>query len=257
VRITKDGSPRSRVLAVRLLGVTLAATLAACGVPVPPEVPDTTAPRDRAQDAGAPTDRLVAIDEGSQVLTAQLEAIAVLLRDVETLLRDAADAAAAGDRDASRSAGASAVARLLGPTAGGAGRGLVPAIEPDRSGLGSDDLITALVTAAGDVGGERSRLVVELVRDPMLGDLGAWQRDPVGIITVLRAAATESTDAAALDAALGELPGELTRALGYALALAATEDPDLAAHAAQQAGGRIGVVIIAVELAIEALEASP
>jgi len=144
---------------------------------------------------------------------------------------------------------------LVGAGGGGVGRGLVPAIEPDRGGAGSDDLITTLITFAGDVGGERSRLVLELVRDPMLGDLGAWQRDPVGVITVLRTAAGTSGDAAELDAALLEFPGELTRALGFALTVASTDDPALALHAARQASGRLGVVLVAIELAVETLEA--
>jgi hypothetical protein len=80
--------------------------------------------------------------------------------------------------------------------------------------------MTALVTLAGDVGGERSRAVLELVRDPMVGDLGVWQRDPLGVIALVRAVATVehrcSSVPAQLDAALLEMPGELPRALGYA-----------------------------------------
>lgn len=238
-----------------MLAGLLASVLAGCGVPVPPEVPDTSAPRDEGIDSTAPVDRLIAADDGSAVLIAQLETITALVRDVETLLLSAAAAAAAGDTDVSRADGASAVALMLGAGGGGEDRGLVPAIEPDRGGAGSDDLITTLITVAGDVGGERSRLVLELVRDPMLGDLGAWQRDPVGVITVLRTAADAPGDATELDAALLELPGELTRALGFALTVASTDDPALALHAARQASGRLGVVLVAIELAVETLEA--
>jgi len=243
-----------------VLAGVLAVLLVACGVPVPAEPPTTGAQGDGAQGPGTPTDRLVAVDDGSLVLTSQLEAIALLVRDVESLMLDAEDAAGTGDTDASRIEGAAAVARLLGPAGGGDARGLIPAIEPDRSGTGSDDLITTLITSAGDIGGERSRLVLELVRDPMLGDLGAWQRDPIGVIGVLRTAVDTivgaTDDVAALDAALLQQPGELTRALGYALAVAATDDPVLSAHASRQAAGRLGVVLVAVELAIESLEAS-
>jgi hypothetical protein len=260
VSIVEDGRMRSRRVRSRrraelMLAGLLASVLAGCGVPVPPTVPDTSVPRDGGMSSNAPVDRLIADDDGSAVLTAQLETITALVSDVEALLLDAAAAAGSGDTEASRAHGASAVALMVGSGGGGEGRGLVPAIEPDRGRAGSDDLITTLITVAGDVGGERSRLVLELVRDPMLGDLGAWLRDPVGVITLLRAAADSSDDAAALDAALLELPGELTRALGFALAVASTDDPALALHAARQASGRLGVVLVAIELAAETLEA--
>jgi hypothetical protein len=258
VSITEHPRPRRRtprrLLLGGLCGGLCAGLLVGCGVPIPSELPDTSGPRGGAQDSGSPTDRLIAIDDGSALLAGQLEIIAEHVRDVAALLRDATAAAEASAMDASRDAGATAVGRLLGPAGGGEQRGLIPAIEPDRSGAGSDDLITTLITAAGDVGGERARLVLELVRDPMLGDLGAWQRDPVGVITVLRTAVDAAEDAAALDAALLALPGELTRALGYAFAVTSTDDPVLAAHAARQAEGRLGVVLVAIELAVETLE---
>jgi hypothetical protein len=107
------------------------------------------------------------------------------------------------------------------------------------------------------VGGDRSQLVVELVRDPLLGDLGAWQRDPVGVIAILRsiaeAHAEPGVDPAVLDAAVLEIPGELTRTLAYTLVIVTTDDVRIAAHAARRAAGHVGVVIIAIELAIERL----
>lgn len=248
---------RSRAPVGLVLTGLLAFVLAGCGVPVPSEVPDTSAPRDEGTGSNAPVDRLIASDDGSAVLIEQLRTITALVRDVEALLLDAAAAAGDGDADAFRADGETAVALMLGTGGGGGseGRGLVPAIAPDRGGSGSDDLITTLITAAGAVGDERSRLVLELVRDPMLGDLGAWQRDPVGVITMLRTAAGAPGDVAELDLALLELPGELTRALGFALAVASTDDPALALHAARQASGRLGVVLVAIELAVETLEA--
>jgi hypothetical protein len=115
------------------------------------------------------------------------------------------------------------------------------------------DLLTGLVTVAGDVGGERSRVVLELVRDPMVGDLGAWQRDPLGVIALVRASVEGERVPAQLDATLLELPGELPRALGYALALADASDVTLAEHAATRGAGRLGVVLIAIELTLESI----
>jgi hypothetical protein len=251
-----------------VLAVTLVATavvVTACGVPLPPELPATDAPR---APAIGDVDLLEPRDDGSEALVVALIALAARVATARDLLQPIGDGGATDDREATAAIGANAVGVLLGETDGGDAPGVLPAVEPDRAADDSDDLVTALITLAGDVGGERSRLVLELVRDPMLGDLGAWQRDPVGVVAVLRAIAGRATDgrpgttelatelAAELDAELLELPGELTRALGYALVVAADADPLLAAHAARQAAGRLGVVLVAIELAIERLEPS-
>jgi len=234
-----------------VVGVALAAVLTACGVPIPPELPDTTAPRGGTTTEGE-VDRLIPIDARTEELVAALGSLSARIAEARDLLLTS-------DADAR----AEAVGVLLGVPEGGTAPGVLPAIEPDRGGTASDDLVTALITLAGDIGGERGRLVLELVRDPMLGDLGAWQRDPVGVVAVLRTIVSDTVggtggsraaDTRALDAALLELPGELTRALGYALAVAASEDVALTTHAATQGAGRLGVVLIALEIAIEQLE---
>ena len=238
---------RARLLA-RVGALCLAVVLAGCGVPIPPELPDTSAPRAEGGSEGA-VDRLIPSDDGSVQLIDALRLLEVRVAEARDLLQDADVATERAD---------GTVRVLLGPAAGGTSPGVLPAIEPDRAGAGSDDLITALITRAGDVGGERSRIVLELVRDPMLGDLVAWQRDPVGVIAALRAIGEgdAARGAASLDAALLELPGELTRALGYAFAAAASEDPAVVAHAATQGAGRLGVVLVALELANERLGAA-
>lgn len=231
---------RARTVTVALVAAASATLLTSCGVPIPAEVPDTSAPSVGGAD---PVDRLVPDDERAAELVAALRVLSARVEEARDLLA-ARDAAAVGV--------------LLGAPGGGDAPGVLPAIEPDRAGLGSDDLVTGTITLAGDVGGERSRIVLELARDPMLGDLGAWQRDPVGVITLLRAIADTPGDAEALDAALLEVPGELARALGYAFVVAGTagtEDPALAAHAAAQGAGRLGVVLVALDLAVERLEA--
>jgi len=255
--MTSHRPPRARRTAIRpIVGTVLCALLVGCGVPIPPEVPDTTAPRTTPADGEV--DRLVPVDTRSQELVDALRALEGRIGEARELLlaHDAAgDATDATDADADEQH--PAVGVLLGAPGGGEAPGVLPAIEPDRGGTASDDLITALITLASDTGGERGRLVVELVRDPMLGDLGAWQRDPVGVITLLRTIAADedaTRDARALDAAVLELPGELTRALGYALVVASSTDATLVAHATEQAAGRLGVVLIAIELAIERLE---
>ncbi len=239
--------------------------LAACGVPIPSDSAPVPAEPPRAGN-GADVDTLVPLDEGSAALTGQLQLIAARateVRDVmERVLAATGDATGddPGDVAAVRALGEAAVGLLLGAPEGGTGSGLLPAVEPDRAGAGTNDLITGLITSAGDVGGERSRLVLELIRDPLVGDLGAWQRDPVGVITLLRSIAdvhaAAGSDPAALDAALFEIPGDLTRALGYALIIAGSDDTAIAAHAAGRSADHLGVAIIATELAIERIGGS-
>ena len=249
----RDLSSRWARMLAALVGT---AVLAGCGVPIPPEVPDTTTPRGGSSGEGA-VDRLVPIDVRTEELVDALVLLGARIAEARDLMRTSAD-----DPD-DLDARAATVGVLLGGPGGGDAPGVLPAVEPDRGGTASDDLLTALITLAGDVGGERGRLVTELVRDPMLGDLGAWQRDPVGVIAVLRSVADDAerrvqggalADTGTLDAAVLELTGELTRALGYALVVASSTDPALVAHAAEQGAGRLGVVLIALEIAIEQLE---
>jgi hypothetical protein len=281
--------PRARGATTFALTLALTVVLSACGVPIPGDAP----PSAPETPAGPSIDPLRPTDEGAELLAMQLAAVAAEVALVRALLDEAAllvTTAAPTERAEAlaqaRELGRIASARLLGEPVpadsdgadgadggadgadGGADAGatnpdpptftppgLLPAIEPDRGGLGSTDLLTALVTLAGDVGGERSRVVLELVRDPMIGDLGAWQRDPLGVIGLVRTSVDGQRVPAQLDAALLELPGELPRALGYALALADARDVTLAEHAATRGAGRLGVVLIAIELTLESLGA--
>ena len=234
--------------AARAVTVAIATILlAGCAVPVP-DLPEEAAP---APVQGGDGLELTTQDAAGAALADQLAALDAAVAAVAAALGAAATAGAAGDVDAARAAGTTAVELLLG-TPGTAG--LLPTRATDRAGGGADDLITATVTLAGDVGGERARVVLELVRDPLAGDLGAWQRDAPGVIDGLRATvAAAGPDAAALDAGLAVVAGELTRALGYALAVASAPDPALAAHAAGVGAARLEVVRVALELGMAAL----
>jgi len=236
-----------RVAAIVALASVLVAGCSLPGVPIelPSDEPQRT--------GGADVDPLEAIDGGTAALRTQLDVIAVRVADARLLFEaagelDADDEAARADIVA---IGLRIVELMLGTD--DARDGLLPAIEADRSAIGSDDLISRTVTLAGDVGGERARLVLELVRDPMVGDLGAWQRDPLGVIALVRASVEGATDVATLDAALLELPGELTRALGYAFVLTERTEPALIEHAAASGAARLRVVLVALTLADEAL----
>ena len=240
---------RGRVRGVAVVLVAVGLSGAGCGVPIPTGPPDGAGSGGPSADAAADdVDRLVPDDDRVGVLVDALREVAGRVGEVRALLDTAAV-------DPTSDAGATALQLLVGPTDDDAPT-LLPATPPDRAGAGSDDLVTALVTLAGDTGGEPGRVVLELARDPMLGDLGAWQRDPVGILTLLGGIADDASDADGLDAALTAQPGELTRALGYTLVAARSDDAALAAHAARQGAGRLGVVRIAVDLAVERLTAA-
>lgn len=245
--------------------ITLAVLVSSCSFPGVPIDPVPTGPPPAAAGDAVP---LAQFDGAGAQLRAQLDIVATRVADLRLLFETAGtlDAAEPDDRAALAEIGARLVELLLGSEgvaadAAGDGAadgtaalpGLLPAVAPDRAALGSDDLVTRTITLAGDVGGERSRLVLELVRDPMVGDLGAWQRDPLGVIALVRAAVTDAGDVASLDAALLELPGELTRALGYAIVLAERDEPTLLAHAAASGAARMRVVLIAISLADEEL----
>jgi hypothetical protein len=235
-------------------GLTTAVLASACGVPVPP---DPTA--DARDDIVPSTARelLDPTDVGSDVLGAQLTVLAERVAEIQQLLRAAEELLAApvgpgssvaGQLQAASELGDAALVLLLGDGSGeGDPVGLLPNIEPDRAARGSADLITATVTLAGDVGGERSRTVLELVRDPMVGDLGVWQRDPLGVIALLRATAGTATEPATLDRDLQAYSGLLTRTLAYVLVLTTTSDPVLARHAAGTGAAHLAVVGFAID----------
>lgn len=239
---------RNIVTGGRMAALLVATSLVGCGVPIPPELPDTSAPRGPATGE---VDRLVPEDT-------RVEALATAVR----LLADRIEQARAALHESPDRQEEDAIGVLLGVPGGGSAPGVLPAIDPDRAGTASDDLVTALITLASDAGGEPGRIVLEVIRDPMLGDLGAWQRDPVGILAALRTTAADADatrSPAALDTEILALPGELTRALGYAFVLTAADesvDSTVIDHARTQAAGRLGVVLIALELAAERLAPS-
>ncbi len=231
----------SATRAAAAAGLAVSLLAAGCGVPIPDATPPATSTEGRP-GGGERVDRLEPVDVRSTELTAALRTLSARIDEARMLV--------AAEQDA--------VGVLLGVAGGGAAPSVLPTITPDRAGTATDDLTTELTTLATNIGGERGRLVIELTRDPMLGDLGAWQRDPVGLIDGLRALATDTegtaADSSTLDAALREVSGELPRALAYAIVVASSDDPALVTHAATQSAGRLGVVLIAIDLAIERLE---
>jgi hypothetical protein len=94
---------------------------------------------------------------------------------------------------------------------------LFPGRETSRlESVNHGDSFTEALTVARSAG-SAGRPLVDLLRDPVAGDLGAWQRGAEGMLDAVDAAARATTDVAAAEAAVAELPGEGTKALAWAL----------------------------------------
>ena len=106
------GDLRRRATRV-VAGLVAAASLAGCGVPIPPDLPDTTPPRGGASDGGA-VDRLVPIDVRSAELIDALVVLSDRITQARDLLLGDATTDATTDADA-----AGAVGVLLGAPGGG------------------------------------------------------------------------------------------------------------------------------------------
>ena len=161
-------------------------------------------------------------DPARDALAAEVATLAELL----TTAHDHLQAAAQADDVAGARADADAVVDLLigDPTDGSSA--LFP-VETGERGAGSDraDQLTSVLTVAREAGGAAGRDVRETLRDLVAGDLGAWQRDADGMVASVEAAATSAGNLEATEQAVLELPGEVTRALAWALL--ATDAGDL------------------------------
>lgn len=130
--------------------------------------------------------------------------------------------------------------------------GLFPSTESAavRGGDG-DDAVTTTLNAARRAGGELGRSVVEVIRDPIVGDLGALERDPAGVIEAARAATQGVASTSSAIESVAELPGEGVRALAWTFLAAETGSLKTARAAGERAEAHLGVVAVAVELLLE------
>jgi hypothetical protein len=225
--------PRSRP-PLRWLRLVAAATLVALAVGcAEPALPETT----DGEGAERPVETQTP-DPARESLVAQLSELRIAVAATRDELVEAMEApnVAAGRR-----AGDRAVARLVdAPELAVRATGLddappplFPSTTTERGSIdGADDLLTGTLTAARDAGGSLGRSTLELLRDPLAGDLGTWQQDPAGVVASVRTTAGSANDLPSLEQAVFELPGEGTRALAWALLTA--EPPtsaDLPAYA--------------------------
>jgi len=229
-----------------LLAIVAAAALTAC---VEPDLADA----DTADQTPTEPDEPV-LDPGRDALVAEVES----LQRTVGAASEALDAASrAEDVATARAAGRTAVAYLVDDPdrpSGEADRSLFPARTDDRGAVGDDDdVLTAVKTAARGASGPLAAAVTDLLRDPIAGDVGAWSRDPAGMVDLARTAATSSTDLAELERAVLDLPGEGTRAVAWSLLVADAPDLEAAVAYAQRGLAHLDLIVAA----IDALDTAP
>lgn len=94
--------------------------------------------------------------------------------------------------------------------------------------------------------------VLDLLRDPVAGDVGVWQRDAAGALATIESTARElaSEDLPTAEATVAELEGEGPKALVWALLAAdARNDEDRAAYA-ERGAAHLDVVLAAIDDAL-------
>ncbi|MFP4311539.1 MAG: 50S ribosomal protein L11 methyltransferase [Nitriliruptoraceae bacterium] len=237
-RGTDRGPARSVARGTLLVaGALLAAACTAPGVPVdapseqpPPEQPSTTS-------APSPED---------EELLADLAATQELLEQLDAELVAAGEASSANELGA---AIARADALLVSDPSAGT-RALFPSETLERDERAEEPAqLTELLARAREVGGSLGRSVVENLRDPIAGDLGAWERDAAGVVARARDATDGVTEeSTALERVLA-LDGEGPRAIAWLSLAGRTEAEDLARRAVELTRDHVEVMVIALQLA--------
>ena len=182
-------------------------------------------------------------DPGREALVAEVERLRTLLASASEHLTSAAAAESSGQLRDETSA---AVELLIGDPSGDASP-LFPVETGVRGGGGGDDLLTNLLTVAREAGGDDGREVLELTRDLVAGDLGAWQRDADGMVAMVEATVTPGASLEETEAAVFELPGETTRALAWALLADDTGELERAREYAERGATHLDVTVSAID----------
>lgn len=227
---------RARVVAAAL---TVVVATAACSEPLLPDVEDEAG----AADDGVPDP---AAPEREQ-LAEELVGLAAHLRTIREQYAVAADA---GSVQEARAAGQRALELLVDEpgSADDGTAGLLPSVSDDRGDVDlRTDRFTRLSSAAREAGGSLGTATLDLLRDPMAGDLGAWERDPEGLLATADAVAQPTTPLEQLDVEVLQLDGDALRAVAWTQLLAEAPDADLAAAYAERADLHVELIQLAAE----------
>jgi hypothetical protein len=190
--------------------------LVACTTPE--LLPDEPEPGEAPIARTVPDPTVVAMGEAFEDLVATVT-------EAHDRLARAVEATAVGP---ARAAAQDALAQLVvdPPVSGGAapvGHPLFPSVTLERGELeDAEDQLTITATAARDAGTQGGQ-VLAVLRDPVAGDLGSWQRDPEGVLLAV-AEAIRARNLDQLDHDVMELPGIGTRAIAWAQLAAGAGD---------------------------------
>jgi hypothetical protein len=119
-------------------------------------------------------------------------------------------------------------------------RSLLPGPDSDSrvEPIDYGDALTYVLAVARDAGADGSAFA-DVMRDPMVADLGSWQRDAGGLLQSIESAVTGVRTLEDAERVVGDLVGEAPKALAWALLAVATDDLSML-----QAYGARGVVHI-------------
>jgi ribosomal protein L11 methyltransferase len=207
-----------------------------------PEVQDTT------DDEPAAADSQPSLDPEAQALIDEAERARELLARIRTEL----ERASAADDLPSVRAAASTADGLLVASADGDREALLPGEAAERTERSTNDAVfTGLLTQARDVGGPIGRDLIEALRDPIAGDLGAWELDAPGVVATARAAPAGASDVESAAERVLSLEGEAKRAIAWVHLARTSEDLELARLAASRATDHLEVIDIALRVVVE------
>jgi hypothetical protein len=177
-----------------------------------------------------------------------LDALEALTLAVTAVREDLAAVMDASDADRARAAATAALDGLLADGTGtSGGLPLLPSTEIDRATSGgARDLLTGTLTVARASGGPLARATVDVLSDPIAGDLGSWERDPAGVIATVEATIAGSDDLDELDRAVLSLPGDATRALAWTLLASRAPGAAEARTYADRASAHLSIVLTAL-----------
>ncbi len=226
------GSPAhalTRCLAGAALAGLAVAGCTAPGVGQPTEAPSEPAPVERE------------VDPEARALAEEIAGVTALVE------RSRAQLDAVGEADTLQAAHArlERADGLLVSTPGSEETALLPIEPAERTAARSGrDALTELLTRAREAGGALGRGVVEVLRDPIAGDLGAWELDAPGVVETARAAGTTAGDVESASTLILELDGEATKAIAWIAFGLERTDLDQARAAARFADGHLEVVAL-------------
>lgn len=220
-----------------LLAVTLTVALSACTLEeATPTAEETTTSAPTALGEAPPDPRV--------------EALAGALAELRSSVRAAREALVAAAEDPASAETAVALLVADEPLAEGAPPSSPAPLFPGGSTSREEtidygDAFTTALTqarAAGPAGAE----VVDLLRDPLAGDVGTWQRDAEGMLDLIRTAARRTSDLEEAEARVAELPGEGAKALAWALLAEDARDDELRAAFAERGVAHLDLVLAAI-----------